>query len=76
MYRMGEFLEAAELYSATIGFLEPSYIIQRFLDLRQLEALATYLEALRDKGETGRQVIHRLLSCVKSTCCMDLPGQG
>lgn len=42
--------EAVEKYIDTIGFLNPSYVIQKFLDVQRLESLTTYLKALRDKS--------------------------
>jgi len=42
--------EAIKKYIDTIGFTNPSYVIQRFLDVQQLENLTTYLEALSRKS--------------------------
>ncbi len=33
-------------YELTVGHLEPSYVIQRFLDVQRLHALTRYLERL------------------------------
>ena len=38
--------EAVEKYKATIGYLNPSYVIQKFLDVQRLENLTDYLEEL------------------------------
>jgi hypothetical protein len=51
----GQFREAIEKYVATIGFLEPSYVITRFIDPQKAEHLVTYLEALDSKGMSTPQ---------------------
>jgi len=38
--------EAVEKYKNTIGYLNPSYVIQKFLDVQRLENLTDYLETL------------------------------
>jgi len=42
--------EAVEKYIDTIGYLNPSYVIQKFLDVQRLESLTAYLEALSNKS--------------------------
>lgn len=36
-------------YLATIGFLEPSFVIRKFLDAQRIHNLTSYLEALHDR---------------------------
>ena len=50
-YEKGEYDKSIEQYIKTINFLEPSYVIQKFLDKSKLNYLITYLEAL-DKDKT------------------------
>jgi hypothetical protein len=38
--------EAIKQYTETIGFLNPSYVIQKYLDVQKLDNLITYLESL------------------------------
>lgn len=44
LYSKGDFAGAVEQYSKTIGYLEPSYIIRRFLDSRHINFLTDYLQ--------------------------------
>lgn len=44
LYGKGDFGGAIEQYSKTIGSLEPSYVIRRFLDSRHIPHLADYLQ--------------------------------
>jgi hypothetical protein len=43
-----DFAAAAEQYAGTVGHLEPSYAVRRFLDAGRVGELAAYLEALHD----------------------------
>ena len=36
-------------FLATIGYLEPSFVIRKFLDAQRIHNLTSYLEALHDK---------------------------
>lgn len=45
LYGKGDFSGAVEQYIKTIGYLEPSYIIRRFLDSRHINYLTDYLQA-------------------------------
>lgn len=44
LYTKGDFMGAVEQYIKTIGYLEPSYIIRRFLDSRHINCLTDYLQ--------------------------------
>lgn len=44
LYGKGDFIGAVEQYSKTIGFLEPSYVIRRFLDSRHINYLTDFLQ--------------------------------
>jgi len=38
--------EAADKYKRTIGYTNPSYVIEKFLDMKRIDSLVIYLEAL------------------------------
>jgi hypothetical protein len=44
--------EAVDKYKSTIGYLNPSYVIQKFLDVQRLDNLTDYLEELSRKSRT------------------------
>lgn len=44
LYGKGDFAGAIDQYIKTIGYLEPSYIIRRFLDSRHINYLTDYLQ--------------------------------
>ena len=50
-------------YIRTIGQLEPSYVIQKFLDAQRIYNLASYLEKLHEKGLASKDHTTLLLNC-------------
>uniref|UniRef100_A0A069DXR3 Vacuolar protein sorting-associated protein 11 homolog n=1 Tax=Panstrongylus megistus TaxID=65343 RepID=A0A069DXR3_9HEMI len=55
LYSKGEHKGAIEQYIKTIGKLEPSYVIRKYLGSQQVENLSTYLQSLHKAGlATGR----------------------
>jgi hypothetical protein len=50
LYQKGEFSAAMEQYIHTIGSLESSHVIFRYLDAPKIPLLVKYLEKLRDKS--------------------------
>eukprot|EP01063_Lacrimia_lanifica_P024936 TRINITY_DN32733_c0_g1_i1.p1 TRINITY_DN32733_c0_g1~~TRINITY_DN32733_c0_g1_i1.p1 ORF type:complete len:999 (+),score=450.61 TRINITY_DN32733_c0_g1_i1:73-3069(+) len=46
LYSRHEYKDAVAQYSNTIGYLEPSYVIRKFLDAQQILHLTTYLDKL------------------------------
>jgi len=46
LYSKREYDAATVQYTATVGTVEPSYVIQRFLDAQRIHNLTTYLEAV------------------------------
>lgn len=46
LYGKGDFACAVDQYIKTIGYLEPSYIIRRFLDSRHINHLTDYLQVI------------------------------
>ena len=51
LYRKGDFEKSIEQYKLTINYLDPSYVIQKFLDGSKLNYLIEYLEALQNNSE-------------------------
>ncbi|MCQ2817543.1 MAG: hypothetical protein MJ252_09795 [archaeon] len=51
LYKKGEYEKSIQQYIKTINFLDPSYVIQQFLDGAKLDFLISYLEKLV-KNET------------------------
>ncbi|EPY32584.1 hypothetical protein AGDE_08549 [Angomonas deanei] len=52
LYSKGSFEAAMTEYIGTIGFLEPSYVIRKYLETVNLPQLARYLEELHCKRDT------------------------
>lgn len=50
LYQKGDFQAAIDQYMFTIGSLEPSYVIYRYLDAPKLPLLTKYLEEIRSRG--------------------------
>ena len=51
--------EAVADYKNTIGFVNPSYVIQKFLDVQRLENLTEYLEDLSRKSRKKHKTFFR-----------------
>uniref|UniRef100_A0A336K2Y2 Vacuolar protein sorting-associated protein 11 homolog n=1 Tax=Culicoides sonorensis TaxID=179676 RepID=A0A336K2Y2_CULSO len=49
LYNKSHYTGAVEQFIKTIGYLEPSYVIRKFLDSRHIHFLSTYLQALHEK---------------------------
>lgn len=63
LYSKQEFDEAMAQYIHTIGHLEPSYVIQKFLDAQRIYNLTNYLEKLHEKGLASKDHTTLLLNC-------------
>lgn len=63
LYSKGNFAGAVEQYIKTIGFLEPSYVIRRFLDSRHTQYLTDYLESVHKEGKASTDHTTLLLNC-------------
>lgn len=50
VYIKGDYQKAIEQYIYTINYLDPSYVIQKFLDGSKLDYLILYLEALHSEN--------------------------
>jgi len=62
LYEKGDYDGSLRQYARTIGHVEPSYVIRRFLDDQRIHNLTTYLEALHEKAfAKNRRRWHRML---------------
>lgn len=62
-YAKHKFDLAIDEYIQTIGFLEASYVITRFIDPQYAEFLVKYLEGLQAKGMSNKQHTTLLFNC-------------
>ncbi|KAG1245151.1 hypothetical protein G6F68_015174 [Rhizopus microsporus] len=63
MYLKGDYDGAMEQYIRTIGQLEPSYVIRKFLDAQRIYNLTNYLQELHSKGLANTDHTTLLLNC-------------
>ncbi|ERN12390.1 vacuolar protein-sorting-associated protein 11 homolog isoform X1 [Amborella trichopoda] len=63
LYGKQDYDEAMSQYILTIGQLEPSYVIQKFLDAQRIYNLTSYLEKLHEKGLASKDHTTLLLNC-------------
>lgn len=63
LYEKLNFDDAMQQYIRTIGQLEPSYVIQKFLDAQRIHNLTNYLEKLHEKGLATADHTTLLLNC-------------
>lgn len=63
LYSKGDHNGAIEQYIKTIGRLEPSYVIRKFLDSQHIDNLTTYLQALHKQGQATEDHTTLLLNC-------------
>ena len=61
MHNKGDNAAAIENYIKTIGHLEPSYVIRRFLDAHKIQYLTNYLQALHTDGKGLANEDHTIL---------------
>ena len=59
-----KFEEAMHHYKNTIGFLEPSYVLQKFIEKGQVAFNIDYLIALHEKGRADKYHIQLLVNCL------------
>ncbi|KAI8007487.1 hypothetical protein LOK49_LG07G02654 [Camellia lanceoleosa] len=75
LYSKQDYDDAMAQYINTIGHLEPSYVIQNFLDAQRIYNPFNYLEKLHEKGLASKDHTTLLLNCytklkdVKSLMC-------
>nr|XP_010942636.1 vacuolar protein-sorting-associated protein 11 homolog [Elaeis guineensis] len=63
LYGRQDYDEAMSQYINTIGHLEPSYVIQKFLDAQRIHNLTNYLEKLHERGLASKDHTTLLLNC-------------
>ncbi|XP_046814687.1 vacuolar protein sorting-associated protein 11 homolog [Vespa crabro] len=63
LYSKSDHNGAIEQYIKTIGKLEPSYVIRKFLDSQHIDNLKTYLQALHKNGQATEDHTTLLLNC-------------
>ncbi|XP_055901830.1 vacuolar protein sorting-associated protein 11 homolog [Eupeodes corollae] len=63
LYIKGDYARAVERYIKTIGYIEPSYVIMKFLDSRHIKYLADYLHALYKQNQASQQHKTLLMNC-------------
>ncbi|CAL9074126.1 unnamed protein product [Musa acuminata var. zebrina] len=63
LYGKQDYDEAMSQYIHTIGHLEPSYVIQKFLDAQRIHNLTNYLEKLHERGFASKDHTTLLLNC-------------
>ena len=63
LYSKGDYENAMFQYIQTIGKLEPSYVIRRFLDAQRVTNLTQYLQALHEQGHATANHTTLLLNC-------------
>ncbi|KAJ2709497.1 Vacuolar protein sorting-associated protein 11, partial [Coemansia spiralis] len=63
LYGKDEFGPAMAQYMQTIGFVEPSYVIRRYLDAQRLGNLTSYLQELHAAGMATSDHTTLLLNC-------------
>lgn len=63
LYTKGELSNAIKQYILTIGWVEPSYVIRKYLDVSQIDFLIEYLEKVHEKKIAKKEHTALLLNC-------------
>ncbi|KAG0221143.1 hypothetical protein BGX31_010142 [Mortierella sp. GBA43] len=63
LYDKGDYDGAMAQYARTIGRLEPSYVIRKFLDAQRIYNLTSYLQELHSSGLANKDHTTLLLNC-------------
>ena len=58
-----DYANAIKEYMKTAGYVEPSYVIMRFLDVSQIDYLIAYLEHIHEKKLGDKHHTALLLNC-------------
>ena len=62
LYSKHDYDGAMTQYVSTIGFLEPSHVIRKFLDAQRIHNLTSYLEQLHEQVTLNSQTISSVVS--------------
>lgn len=74
LYGKGDYDGAMAQYLRTIGGLEPSYVIRKYLDAQRIHSLTSYLQSLHEQGLGNADHTTLLLNCytkLKDTANLD-----
>ncbi|KAL7292944.1 hypothetical protein TKK_0013397 [Trichogramma kaykai] len=63
LHSKGDYNGAIEQYVKTIGILEPSYVIKKYLNSQHIDYLIIYLQALHKQGQATGNHTTLLLNC-------------
>jgi vacuolar protein sorting-associated protein 11 len=63
LHKKGDYDGAIQQYQHTIGHLEPSYVIRRYLEAQRISHLTQYLETLHSEGAASADHTTLLLNC-------------
>ncbi|KAJ1982996.1 Vacuolar protein sorting-associated protein 11 [Dimargaris verticillata] len=63
LYHQDDYDGAMTQYLHTVGYIEPSYVIRKFLDAQRLGHLTSYLETLHEQGLATADHTTLLLNC-------------
>eukprot|EP00055_Hartaetosiga_balthica_P005109 m.14455 g.14455 ORF g.14455 m.14455 type:complete len:1016 (-) comp4316_c0_seq1:135-3182(-) len=76
LYKKKCFDDAIDQYIKTIGKLEPSYVIRKFLDSQRIHNLTDYLQALHDKQDKdGRPLADKYHTTLLLNCYTKLKNE-
>ena len=64
LYKQGDFEGAINQYTKTIGKLEPSYVIRRYLEGQKIKNLISYLRQLHKDGLANKDHTSLYLNCL------------
>ncbi|WVQ84353.1 hypothetical protein IAT38_006505 [Cryptococcus sp. DSM 104549] len=67
LYSKGDFDGAMGQFVKTLGHLQPSYVIRKFLDAQRIHNLTTYLQELHSRGLAKPDHTTLLLNCYTKT---------
>lgn len=63
LYNKSDYESSIKQYILTLGYVEASYVIRRFLDVSQIEYLIQYLESIHEKHLAKKEHTALLLNC-------------
>ena len=63
LYSKQDYDQSVKQYIRTVGYLQPSYVIRKFLDAQQISNLSKYLKALHDLDRANPNHTTLLLNC-------------
>ncbi len=64
LYSRGEYEAAVEQFCHTIGYVQSSYVVRKFLEPQRMRHLVVYLERLLEKGMASSDHVTLLASCL------------